>query len=203
MLLPYPTPPPIWSQGIGVIILTNLATSVMAGVGIYIFLRRQRRRKKSPKVANWKEDAFTCWAAGEILALFGMAVDWLTGPGLIYLNMVESRVHLEQKHNVLAILVLILGFGAWVFKDASPGWYGLVEVVFAFVSALAVGRDMTDKREYFAHGATLGGCIYIVSRGLGNIVIGMKKYEEKEKEKARTSTASLGSSTSPPPRLEQ
>lgn len=113
------------------------------------------------RVANIKDELKRsvlgmCLFIGIVLSISG--ITWI-----------EKALGLAAMHNLMGALIVGIGLGAWAFKKQWPGWYGFVEIVFAFESSLAVARDMTEKHEYFVHTATLCGCVYVVSRGIGNL----------------------------------
>src|ERR1035441_8431312 len=69
----------------------------------------------------------------------------------------------------LEFSVLILGIGAFVFKKKSRKWYGLVEIIVAWFTAVSISTRIVQGQLDLTTVMSLAGTIYIVSRGLDNI----------------------------------
>ena len=70
---------------------------------------------------------------------------------------------------VLSVSVLILGIGAFIFKKKSRKWYGLVEIIVAWFTAVSISTRIVQEQLDLTTIMSLAGTIYIVSRGLDNI----------------------------------
>jgi hypothetical protein len=68
----------------------------------------------------------------------------------------------------IALLITTLGFVAHYFKSKSQKWYGNVEILVGFLSALFVAGTLTPGNLDLSKWATLAGTTYVIARGLGN-----------------------------------
>jgi hypothetical protein len=71
--------------------------------------------------------------------------------------------------------VVIVGYLAYRFKRANLLAYGSVEIMFAAAVAIVTAKQMSGNTSWAGPAATLGGAIYVVSRGLGNYAEGAKQ----------------------------
>jgi hypothetical protein len=69
----------------------------------------------------------------------------------------------------VSITVLAIGGLAHWFKSRNQSIYGLIEITFAASIAFSVTSGLSPDRPLLSQWATLGGCAYIVTRGLSNI----------------------------------
>jgi hypothetical protein len=113
-------------------------------------------------IAKDKRNVVAIWVGLGLLALVFSAHIFSKGLGL------------EKSHYDVAELIVTGGGAIWLLRTRLPMLYGIIEIVFAFLSGLAVARDMTRRGEYFAHIVTMFGCAYIVSRGIGNVSEALK-----------------------------
>jgi len=152
--------------------LGDVCLAAIFGLVSFLFTRY-----RGHNIPMWKL-VFIYFLFGQCLVLLGVMM-LAVERGL---DILESLLRIRAFYKWLASLVIVLGCGAWYFKKTCQGWYGFVEVLFAFVAALSIVRDMNEKSEYFAHGASLAGCVYIVSRGLSNIEKPLKRYLKRRME---------------------
>jgi hypothetical protein len=68
----------------------------------------------------------------------------------------------------IAAAITGIGVGAYKFKGKNRKWYGRVEVIVGFLSALAVVRSLGPDKLDLAKWSTLAGCAYVIARGLDN-----------------------------------
>jgi uncharacterized membrane protein YkvI len=85
---------------------------------------------------------------------------------------------LKQAQCLIAAIVMIAGILAYYFKGATQRWYGAVEVVVGFLSALLVAGTLTPGHLELAKMSTLAGAAYLIARGLGNYREGREKLRE-------------------------
>ena len=89
-----------------------------------------------------------------------------------------SRLNLHLTHVILSVSVIILGIGAFAFKKKSRKWYGLVEIIVAWFTAVSISTRITQGQLDLTTVMSLAGTIYIVSRGLDNI-----DYDDESKKR--------------------
>ena len=80
-----------------------------------------------------------------------------------------DRLNIRIIHIVAGIGVLVIGMGAFLFKKRSRKWYGVVEVAFAWFTAVSITTKMAPGRVDLPTWVGLAGTAYVVSRGLENI----------------------------------
>jgi hypothetical protein len=104
------------------------------------------------------------WLAIRIVLVYWgiVALSWGFRATLGWLN-------LRLIHVILSFSVLILGIGAFVFKKKSRKWYGLVEIIVAWFTAVSISTRIVQGQLDLTTVMSLAGTIYIVSRGLDNI----------------------------------
>lgn len=105
--------------------------------------------------------------AGASLALFGFSFlvsNWQSTYGSL---VQEYGLHGAQ--SIVSLLVIVLGIFAQWFRLRYLRLYGIVEVSFAVCCVFNVSTGISPNRVLFSQWATLGGCTYIVARGLNNI----------------------------------
>jgi hypothetical protein len=70
----------------------------------------------------------------------------------------------------LAIWVVSAGIGAFYFKQFSPGWYGVLEVVFAMIGAFYAAKGLSlDEPFRDSSWWAIGACVYILQEGVSII----------------------------------
>lgn len=75
----------------------------------------------------------------------------------------------------IAVLVILFGLVAYLFKLSNQRMYGFLEVFFAGALGVGIAQQMTAVSQLTGHVTALLGAVYVVSRGMGNIVDGWKK----------------------------
>lgn len=93
----------------------------------------------------------------------------------------EDRYNYFEIHRSALFVWLslsLVGYAAHHFKQRSPGWYGVIEIVAGIVGGfVAVQRlPIEDPGSWFA----LAASAYVMVRGAGNVDTGLKE-EEKQK----------------------
>jgi len=125
---------------------------------------------------------------GGIIALvsllgFFVLLSWFDKHGPALIDSVVKLVGSRLVQFLVALSVGAIGGSAYLAKRWRQFEYGVVEVVFGLVASLiAVYR--VDHDHFFNTITTLAGCIYIVVRGISNVVEGGPKRDERL-EKAR------------------
>jgi hypothetical protein len=106
---------------------------------------------------------------GFFLAVFALADGVIVAAPYIWAGYVRLLVWLgvQVTYTFIAVFVVGIGFGAFKFKEAQKKWYGVMEVVFSFVSVVvALMTTKPDNRVGLV--ITIIGAMYISSRGFGN-----------------------------------
>jgi hypothetical protein len=80
---------------------------------------------------------------------------------------------------LIALSVCVFGFAAYVFKEKSQKWYGNVELLVGFFTALGVAGTIKPGSFDLSQFATLAGSAYVIARGFGNRAEGKKKAEKE------------------------
>jgi hypothetical protein len=70
----------------------------------------------------------------------------------------------------IGVLVIFFGAAAYSFKVKTQFWYGFVEVIFAGVAGVVTARQLNPAAQLAGPIATLIGAVYVVSRGISNIM---------------------------------
>jgi hypothetical protein len=68
----------------------------------------------------------------------------------------------------IALIVTVSGSIAHYFKTKNQTWYGNVEIVVGFLTALFVAGTLTPGHLDLSKWATLAGAAYVIARGCGN-----------------------------------
>lgn len=91
-------------------------------------------------------------------------------------------VHLlQQRYSqfFVAGITLALGTLAFWFKRKNQVNYGLFEIVFGVASAFRLARGLLVQEAMLAQWASLVGAVYVVSRGVNNVVDGEKELRRR------------------------
>ena len=99
-----------------------------------------------------------------------------------------SRFGVQVTEILIAMGVLVFGVLAFLFKANYQRAYGVVEIVFAASLALVTAQQLRSQESWTATMMGLGGCVYVVSRGLGN-------YTDPSKSPAAREAAKLPQAT--------
>jgi hypothetical protein len=89
-----------------------------------------------------------------------------------------------QVTQLIIVVVVVLGVGAFFFKSNAQISYGSVELLFAWIAGIITARQMRPGTDWSGQLATLIGAVYIVSRGLGNIKEGIIKRNKAKNAKS-------------------
>jgi hypothetical protein len=92
---------------------------------------------------------------------------------------VVNRFGLLVAGLLIAAVVLVFGVIAYSSKKGYPRAYGVVEVVFAVALAFVTAGQLSNPAVWTATMMGLGGCVYVVSRGIGNYTEASKKLRQK------------------------
>ncbi len=188
-----------WTLGIQVlaaVVFASFAIFVLSRVSIVLNLIFGAGKKSSKikslyrDVRDWTIIAFFAGLAF-ILADF---VVWLGPYAREGYSWIVQTFGLQATHLLLAAAVVMFGVSAFVFKSNYQRVYGIVEVGFAFVAAIVSARQIKPEGDWSGPVATLIGCVYIVSRGLGNMEDGRKAEQARKKEAEKTVAAEPASS---------
>jgi hypothetical protein len=150
---------------------------VVMGVSLWVFylLSLHRRRHLGART--------------HVLLIFSLLIG-LFGGALVNIFFVGSRLDIfitdadkrlftrlgpDGTRVYFAVLAVCIGYGAYSFKRFSPTLYGICEVLFATIGAFYASKGISPEALFSSTGWwALGGCAYIVQRGLNNIAEGMK-----------------------------
>jgi succinate-acetate transporter protein len=154
---------------------SGLAIAVIGTVGLMVLPLRSWLKAWKPftivplhaKMADFpllKSLKSCSWLATRMVLVYWgiVALSWGFRAMLGWLN-------LRFIHVVLSVSVLILGIGAFIFKKKSRKWYGLVEIIVAWFTAVSISTRIVQGQLDLTTIMSLAGTIYIVSRGLDNI----------------------------------
>ena len=111
-----------------------------------------------------------CW-----IAITVIAVHYTFAWGKVILRHLYRALGQRLAQTVICLGVGLAGLSAYVFKKVSQLLYGISEVIFAGASAIHVVGKLSPGAAMATQWATLIGCVYIISRGLGNISEGIDK----------------------------
>jgi hypothetical protein len=106
-----------------------------------------------------------------------------------------NKFGVQAMQLLIAGIVLLFGWLAFLFKQKDQRSYGLVEVFFAAIAGVITARQIKFGADWSGQAAALVGVIYIVSRGLNNVRDGTNVLRQREKarrdeiERKRAETA--------------
>jgi hypothetical protein len=89
-----------------------------------------------------------------------------------------AHIGLHGTQYLIVLLVSLAGVTAYWFKRHNQRLYGLVEIVFALISATSLASGLTPGQAMISRWAALVGCAYILARGVNN-------YSDGKQLKAR------------------
>jgi 4-hydroxybenzoate polyprenyltransferase len=89
-------------------------------------------------------------------------------------NWVLNKLGLQFTQLLIAFLIMGIGTGAYFFKRKNQKWYGIVEILIGFLSAVVVAGSLLPHKLDLAKWATLAGSAYVVARGLENRAKGIE-----------------------------
>jgi hypothetical protein len=127
------------------------------------------------KATRWENFVNGCGMAVVFALLFGL-VDLIVA--FVFPQVISSIKYAMTELGVgvtqllIAIFVILLGLAAHLFKKKNQLKYGLVEILFAAATAIIAARQLVPNMSWAGPLATLGGSMYIVSRGLDNVAKG-------------------------------
>jgi hypothetical protein len=169
-------------------VLVMLLLVSMWSVLLYVFTRELvveiRGRGQDPQVRaekeKWKAKEFM-WAVLIIIGVFAAATFVLgklittASPFVKHSYLwVMSVLGLKAIQLFFGITVVVMGCGAFVFKLRFQTTYGVIEVLVAWAVGVIAARQIRPQTDWMGVSAALIGAMYIVSRGLGNIMDGVK-----------------------------
>jgi branched-subunit amino acid transport protein AzlD len=109
-----------------------------------------------------------------VLFLLSLAVNVLNVA--VYPPSTNPSSYRYMSHGLIGVVVLILGASGFVLRDWSPRTYGVIELLFATITAIQIAMKTPLGHEMIA----LGGAVYVVVRGMGNIYDGQSKKSAAE-----------------------
>jgi len=136
----------------------------------------------------------------KVVVLFSTAVatmsktHQLIRPVVGFFNWVLTTVGLRATQLLIAFIIVGIGVGAYNFKRKNQKWYGTLEVLVGFFSAVFVAGSMAPHTIDLAKWATLAGSAYVVARGLENRMKGIEALTGKSTNPVQAPSGSLQSS---------
>jgi len=119
------------------------------------------------------------WSLGFCLVAFGL-VDGviLAIPHVVrgYLALL-GVLGVEVSQTIIGGMLVAMGYGAYFFKRAKQRWYGLVEILFTFVTVVVALK--TTKHNPLGLATALIGAMYVGSRGFSNYVEGRRRVQSQ------------------------
>jgi hypothetical protein len=85
-----------------------------------------------------------------------------------FLNGVIRAIGLRLTQVFVALIVMVLGFGAHHFKKRNQVWYGNVEILVGLLTAWVVAGTLKPGNLELSKWVTLAGSAYVIGRGIGN-----------------------------------
>jgi hypothetical protein len=82
-------------------------------------------------------------------------------------------------HVAIGAGVIVAGMCAYIFKLRNQALYGIVEIVVAGATGIAVAKKIGTVSQWTGSMQTLVAAIYVVSRGAGNYFDGLEKRRKK------------------------
>ncbi len=143
--------------------LAFLFIAILAYVGVALWVWQKGRTERSENLKNTLRVVIVIVgsslqpATGRITSIVQHAFEW-----------VMQVLGLQLTQLLIAAAITAVGIGAHKFKQANKKWYGTVEVVVGFVSAVVVAKSLGPNTLDLAKWSTLAGCAYVIARGLGN-----------------------------------
>lgn len=133
--------------------------------------RWHRRLRAAFTNSNWKRVLVGMLAIS--LALFISSNEDVLKSAVVHL--------LQQRYSqfFVAGITLALGILAFWFKRKNQVNYGLFEIVFAIASAFRLARGLLVQEAMLVQWASLVGAVYVVSRGVNNVVDGEKELRRR------------------------
>jgi hypothetical protein len=133
--------------------------------------RWYRRLRAAFTDSNWKRVLVGILAIS--LALFISSNEDVLKSAVVHL--------LQQRYSqfFVAGITLALGILAFWFKRKNQVNYGLFEIVFAIASAFRLARGLLVQEAMLVQWASLVGAVYVVSRGVNNVVDGEKELRRR------------------------
>jgi hypothetical protein len=133
--------------------------------------RWHRRLRAAFTNSNWKRVLVGILAIS--LALFISSNEDVLKSAVVHL--------LQQRYSqfFVAGITLALGILAFWFKRKNQVNYGLFEIVFAIASAFRLARGLLVQEAMLVQWASLVGAVYVVSRGVNNVVDGEKELRRR------------------------
>jgi hypothetical protein len=130
-----------------------------------------RRLGLAFKNSNWKR-VLVGLLTFSVILLLSYNEDFLKSAAVLVLRQRFSQVF-------VAAMTLGLGILAFSFKKKSQVNYGWFEVFFGIASAFRLSRGLLVQEAMLAQWASLVGAVYVVSRGINNIVDGEKELRKR------------------------
>ena len=110
----------------------------------------------------------------ELMFLFGDLI-WLIEPSIHKMYFYAlTKLGFQGAEAGIGISVLFFGVVAFVFKLEHPRLYGLTELLVAITLGALAAKQIRSPSPAIGEATALIGAVYIVSRGMGNILDGWK-----------------------------
>jgi hypothetical protein len=98
-----------------------------------------------------------------------------------YINLLEKVTKPTGLVTTVAV-IFILGILLSIFKNKQQLWYGMFETIFALVSCYFAVRSIKPSIEVSAVLLLIGSTLYLIVRGINNVLEGSKKSYWLRKE---------------------
>jgi hypothetical protein len=136
----------------------NLGIFAAVVAGAFTLVLREKDRPL------WKSAVVGTAASLVLFALADLSLpyfDLFLATHEVLLGSTEIRV-------ILALVVVLLGVSAHVFKRKNKLRYGQLEVLVGVISAFGIATGVAAGQSLFSRGIALVGAAYVVARGLNN-----------------------------------
>jgi hypothetical protein len=126
-----------------------------------------RALKRLPDKLNVGIRAFVVFGAMFVIA----DVFWISEPYIhkLFFYLLDA-LGVQGTQVGVGALVIVCGAGAYWFKAKNQLSYGIVEVIFAGAAGVVTARELSTATQLAGPIATLIGAVYVVSRGISNIM---------------------------------
>jgi hypothetical protein len=149
----------------------------LLAVAVFVVLRAKLEKRVAGMNETWRRFILL---AITIVSAFGFALAWQSSRSdfLRIVHWLAAVMRWGVFQGVVALVVAVLGGFAYWFKSEHQFVYGLVELPVALGTAMISAGGITSNPDSFSRIATIAGCVYIMSRGLENMVKGAEEKDE-------------------------
>ena len=104
----------------------------------------------------------------------------ISAPRLYRTPLVTFAVSHHGGQLLVALTVLIVGLSAYWLKRNYQREYGIGEIIFAVATAYNIAENVAAKDAMLSKWTALGGAVYVVSRGMGNIMESRRRASQQQ-----------------------